>query len=36
MNVFNISRKLESIPILKTTIPLAFKMVFPNPVYIAM
>ncbi len=30
-----ISRKLESISILKTTIPLAFKMVFPNPVYIA-
>src|SRR6266487_262322 len=35
MNVFNISRKLESISNLKTTIPLAFKMVFSNPVYIA-
>jgi hypothetical protein len=35
MNVFNISRKLESTSNLKTTIPLAFKMVFSNPVYIA-
>jgi hypothetical protein len=34
VNVFNISRKLESISNLKTTIPLAFKMVFSNPVYI--
>ena len=29
------SKKCESITGLKTTIPLAFKMVFPNPVYIA-
>jgi hypothetical protein len=34
MNVFNISKKLESISNLRTTIPLAFKMVFSNPVYI--
>jgi hypothetical protein len=35
MNVFKISRKIESISNLKTTIPPTFKMVFPNPVYIA-
>ena len=35
MTVFNISRKLESISNLKTTLPVAFKMVFSNPVYIA-
>src|SRR6266571_4638656 len=35
MNVFNISRKLESISNLKSRIRLAFKMVFPNHVYIA-
>src|SRR5712692_3967841 len=35
MNVFNISRNIESISNLKTTIPLAFKMVFSNFVYIA-
>jgi hypothetical protein len=35
MNVFNISRKLESISNLQSTIRLAFKMVFPNHVYIA-
>jgi hypothetical protein len=34
MNVFNIGTKLESISNLRTTIPLAFKMVFSNPVYI--
>jgi hypothetical protein len=35
MNVFNISRELESISNLKTTIPLAFKMVFANRLNIA-
>jgi len=35
MNMFNINRKLESISNLKTTIPLAFKMVFQNRLYIA-
>ena len=34
MKVDYINRR-ESLSILKTTIPLAFKMVFPNPVYIA-
>src|SRR3989440_9231670 len=34
MRVEYINRK-ESLSMLKTTIPLAFKMVFPNPVYIA-
>ena len=33
--MFNINRKLESISNLKTTIPLAFKMVFQNRLYIA-
>ncbi len=33
--MFNINKKRELITSLKTTIPLAFKMVFPNPVYIA-
>jgi len=35
MNAFNISIKLGSISNLKTTIALAFKMVFSNSVYIA-
>ena len=33
--MFNINRKLESISNLKTTIPLAFKMVFQNRLHIA-
>jgi len=35
MNLSNSSRRRQSITSLKTTIPLAFKMVFPNPIYIA-
>ena len=35
MTMFNISSKLESISNLKTTLPVAIKMVFSNPVYIA-
>lgn len=35
MNGFNIIMKQESLSILKTTIPLAFKMVFQNRLYIA-
>jgi hypothetical protein len=35
MKLSNIGKKPESVTSLKTTIPLAFKMVFPNPVYIA-
>ena len=35
MKAFNISTNLESMSNLKTTISLAFKMVFSNPVYIA-
>ena len=34
MNLSNISKRRESVTSLKTTIPLAFKMVFPNPIYI--
>ena len=36
MNVSNISKKEESISNLKTTIPLSFKMVFQNRLYIAL
>jgi hypothetical protein len=35
MNLSKTGKRCESITGLKTTIPLAFKMVFPNPVYIA-
>jgi hypothetical protein len=33
-NLSNFRKRRESLTSLKTTIPLAFKMVFPNPIYI--
>ena len=35
MNLSNNSKRRELMTSLQTTIPLAFKMVFPNPIYIA-